>query len=125
MLCDSNIIIYAADPADTCCVPFVEREDAAISSISRIEVLGFPGWSGLPEDRRVRLREIVASMVELELNPDVIERTISLRQQRKMHLADAVIAATALENNLALITRNIADFKHVAGLKLINPFDTP
>src|SRR5665213_2535760 len=120
MLCDSNILIYAADPDDTRCAPFVERDDAFISIISRIEVLGFPGWSKLSEDRRARLHEIVTSMLELELNEQVIQRAITLRQQRKTSLADAVIAATALAHDLPLITRNVDDFKHIVGLKLIN-----
>lgn len=43
MLCDSSILIYAADPNDSRCAQFVERDDAAIASVSRIEVLGFAG----------------------------------------------------------------------------------
>jgi len=37
----------------------------------------------------------------------------------------AIIAATALAHGLALVTRNVDDFKHVAGLALINPFAEP
>ena len=125
MLCDSNILIYAADPADTRCVTFAEREDAAIASISRIEVLGFHGLAALPEDRRTRLHEIVGSMVQLELSESVIQQAVALRQQRRMSLADAIIAATALVLGLPLVTRNVIDFKHVAGLTLINPFENP
>lgn len=65
MLCDSNIIIYAADPADTLCAPFVQRDDAAIASVSRIEVLGFPGFASLSDERRARLHDVVASLLEL------------------------------------------------------------
>jgi predicted nucleic acid-binding protein len=52
----------------------------------------------------------------------VIQQAIVLRQLRKMSLADAIIAATALAPDLPLVTRNVDDFKHIAGLKLINPF---
>jgi len=123
MLCDTNILIYAADPADLHCAAFVEREEACIATVSRIEVLGFPGWGKLSEDRRTRLEEIVSSMIQLALSEVVIQRAIVLRQQRKMTLGDAVIAATALSENLPLVTRNIDDFKNVTGLRLINPFD--
>ncbi len=122
MLCDSNILIYAADPDDTCCSPFAERDAAAIASVSRIEVLGFSGFENLSLDHQTRLHEMVASIVEMSLDEDVIRRAIGLRQQKKMCLADAVIAATALAHNIPLVARNVDDFKHVKGLKLINLF---
>jgi predicted nucleic acid-binding protein len=37
-------------------------------------------------------------------------------------LGDALIAATALEQGLPLVTRNTDDFKWIAGLQLVNPF---
>lgn len=122
MLCDSNILIYAADPDDVCCAPYVQSEDAAIAVVSRIEVLGFPGYLNLSEARRARLHEIIASMVEFEMSEAVIQQAIALRQQKRMRLADAIIAATALAHDLALVTRNVDDFKHIAGLKIVNPF---
>ena len=33
-----------------------------------------------------------------------------------MSLADAIIAATALEYSVALVTRNVSDFQHIPGL---------
>ncbi len=62
MLCDSNGLVYAADPRDDRCAPFVERDDAAIASVSRIEVLGFPGFGNLSHAQQQRLLEMVASM---------------------------------------------------------------
>jgi predicted nucleic acid-binding protein len=38
-------------------------------------------------------------------------------------LGDAIIAATALVHGLTLVTRNVDDFKHIAGLELENPFE--
>ena len=73
MLCDSNILIYAADPADSCCLPFVVGNDAVIASVTGIEVLGFPGWENLSDDRRIRLNEIVWSLPQLQLDAPVIE----------------------------------------------------
>jgi predicted nucleic acid-binding protein len=39
----------------------------------------------------------------------------------KLKLPDAIIAATAIDNNFTLIADNDADFKKVPGLKYINP----
>ncbi|MDB6004565.1 MAG: twitching motility protein PilT [Prosthecobacter sp.] len=64
----------------------------------------------------------MAATVELALDEEIIRRTIALRQQQKLSLADAIIAATALEYGVALVTRNEADFKRVSGLTVINPF---
>ncbi len=54
---------------------------------------------------------------------EIIERAASLRRQRRMSLGDAIIAATALENDLILATRNIGDFQWVEGLSLFDPFN--
>lgn len=39
-----------------------------------------------------------------------------------MGVADAIIAATALVHNIALVTRNLDDFQHIEELRLIDPF---
>jgi predicted nucleic acid-binding protein len=40
-----------------------------------------------------------------------------------MSLADSILFATALENDWELASRNVNDFKWVASLRLLNPFD--
>ena len=123
MICDSNILIYAVEPDDTRCLPYVQRTDAMMASVTRIEVLGFPGFTALPSERQLELRAIVAAMTELPLDDDVVQRAVALRQRKAMKLGDAIIAATALEYEVPLITRNVGDFKHIEGLDLRNPFD--
>lgn len=56
------------------------------------------------------------------MDDEVIELAIQLRQQKKMKLGDAIIAATAVAYNIPLVTRNEDDFKHIPGLDLRNPF---
>ena len=92
-----------------------------MSVISRIETLGF--YKITPEEKSA-LTAMLATLPELALNETVATTAIMLRQQRKMALGDAVIAATALTHNLPLVTRNTQDFKLVAGLRLLDPFAT-
>jgi toxin FitB len=122
MLCDSNIVIYAAAPGDTKCNSYVRRLDACISSISRIEVLGYPGFDAQEAETKTRLVDLVESLPEISLGEAIINRAIALRRERNMRLGDSIIAATALTQQVPLVTRNVGDFKHIAGLEVINPF---
>ena len=59
----------------------------------------------------------------LPIDQPVIEKTIYLKQNHKIKLGDALIAATALVHNLDLITRNVKDFENIVGLKVTNPWN--
>ena len=125
MLCDSNILIYAAHPSDTLCKESISARGVAIASVTRIEVLGYPSFRDLSPKSQRRLRDLLSSLVELDLTELVIKRAIDLRQQRRMGLADAVVASTALVHDMELATRDIGDFRNIPGPRLINPFTDP
>jgi hypothetical protein len=57
----------------------------------------------------------------LEISGDVADCWGRLQTIRSLPVVDALIAATALQHDLTLVTRNIADFKGL-GLTMINPF---
>ena len=122
MLLDSNILIYGAEEGEPRLDAILARSDLAVASVSRIET---PGYHRLSDAERRGLEAAIARMTVLALEDTVVERAISLRQERKMALADAIIAATALVHQLPLVTRNVDDFKHVAGLEIVNPFAEP
>lgn len=46
------------------------------------------------------------------------------KQVKSMSAIDSLLAATALEGNYILVTRNVNDFIN-AGVKTFNPWDTP
>ena len=125
MLLDSNILIYVAEPEGAFLSRWVEDAAACLATVSRIEVLGFPRWHLLNEERRARLELLVGALPELPLDDRISARAIELRRQKKISLADSIIAATALVHHLPLFTRNEADFAHIAGLEIINPFAQP
>jgi len=119
MLLDANIVIHACQPGSEWLSEWTDNPAAAIASVTRIEALGFPGIS---REEETAIRGVLADSICHALDDAVIERAISLRQNRKMGAMDAIIAATALEYDLTLVTRNVDDFKHVESLKLVNPF---
>ena len=119
MLLDSNILIYGAEGENPRLDAILDRHDLAVASVTRIETLGF---HRLSETERHWLETALGRMRVLALDDAVTERAIALRQERKMGLADAIIAATALVHDLQLVTRNVDDYAHVDGLQVVNPF---
>lgn len=90
-----------------------------LSVVVRIELLS---WAG-GEANMQPIHEFIAASLVLPLDEPVIQQTIRLRQQHRIKLPDAIIAATALAHGLPLITRNVADFQGITGLGVINPHD--
>lgn len=91
----------------------------AYSVISKIEVLGF----SQSEVNEAKAKQLLSRLVELPLTLEVTERTIDLRKRYRVKIPDAIIAATAIEYSLQLVTRNIIDFGKIEALELINPFE--
>lgn len=117
-LLDSNIIIYASQPEHTELRQMLAEQEVAVSVISKIEVLGFARLD--PEDARY-FRTLFDTVRVIELGSVIVERAIKLRQERRMSLGDAVIAATALIHQAKLVTRNSDDFRWITGLDLHDP----
>jgi predicted nucleic acid-binding protein len=55
---------------------------------------------------------------EIPVDRSVAERAGRVRREVGIRLPDALIAATALEHRLSVVTRNRADFDKVRGLRL-------
>lgn len=119
-LLDSNIVIYATQPENGWLRTHIFSQPFAVSQATRIEVLG---WHKLTPQDKADLEIFLAAGVVLSISDAIADRAIALRQARKFSLGDALIAATALEHDLELATRNADDFKHAPGLKWSNPFD--
>lgn len=90
-----------------------------ISIISKIEVLSYKA----SETEYQLLQSFCRDAFIIELNDEIVNKTINLRIQYKSKTPDAIIAATALVYDMILITRNISDFSKVQGLTIINPFE--
>jgi predicted nucleic acid-binding protein len=79
------------------------------------------GYHRLSERERRIIESLFSQLFRLPVSDATVSGAIHLRQQRKMSLGDALIAATALEHRLMLATANTDDFRWIAGLVLLNP----
>lgn len=120
ILLDSNILIYLMQKEHEALRQWVLTIQPAYSLISKVEVLGY--WN-LSATQAQAIAAVLSPMREIALTTRQCEQAINLRQQRKMSLGDALIAATALDHDLPLATRNTKDFDWISGLQLINPMD--
>lgn len=102
-LLDSNTVIdylegkmsqHSLDKMDN-----IIDQQGRISVITQIEILG---WFGVTDIQLKLLNEFVADAIVLQLTPEIINRTITLRQQHKIKLPDAIIAATAIAYGFTL-----------------------
>ena len=85
------------------------------SGVTRCEL--FAGRDA-DEEAVQRLLEVFE---ELAVDRPIAERGGRLRRAGGIRTPDALIAATALEHKLVLVTRNTRDFQSVRGLKLRPP----
>jgi predicted nucleic acid-binding protein len=82
------------------------------------EVLGF---QGLSQEDTAYFREFFDTMRNYPLNEAVTKEVIVLRKSHRIQLPDAIVAATAIVNDLTLWTHNAADFKNLGDLRLADP----
>jgi predicted nucleic acid-binding protein len=87
-------------------------DELHVSTVTRAEL--FAGRGG--EERRIR--RLLEPMVDVPVDVAIAERAGRLRRGSSRRLPDALIAATALEHRLTLLTRNVRDFEGIRGLKI-------
>lgn len=118
-LLDSNILIYAARPTPAYATlrQWVQHPDAAVSALSQVEVLGFHRLEAQDE---LFLRLAFAALPPPAISAAVLGRAVWVRQQFRLKTPDAIIAATALEHGLTLVTAD-QGFANLPGLPVIDP----
>lgn len=84
----------------------------SISIITEIELLSF---SGLSEEEKQRVRNLLHVLDRVPLSDTVRDQTILLRRRNRLKLPDAIIAASALTQQAILLT-NDQSFASVDGL---------
>ena len=99
-LVDTNIFIFLVD-GNRNVAGFLKDKILFYSFITEIELLGVPG---ITEKQKEIVTEILKNCIRIGFTDSVCNETIRMKQQSRIKIPDAIIACSAIENNLPLIT---------------------
>lgn len=124
-LWDTNTAIYYLQQqfppgAEKFIDDLITAEQPVISAITEIELLC---WKTATEKDLELLHNFINDALVIELEQAIKLKTADIRKVHRIKLPDAIIAATALVYDLTLLSRNVADFGGIDGLKISNPWD--
>ncbi len=104
--------------------PWINQREAATSVLVYGEVIEYlQGMANAPQ-RQAELRELLTEVKPYFLTHRIMERYAAIRRQLRRQGqgligdVDTLIAATALERDLTVVTAD-ADFQRVPGLKVV------
>jgi predicted nucleic acid-binding protein len=93
-------------------------QDLFVSQITRMELLGY---KNITERDEIELNHFLSLVKILPLSDSLCDKAIYLRRNFSLKLPDALIAATAINSNLILLTCDKDLLTPIEGLQVINP----
>ncbi len=112
-LADTNFLILVSQKNEIV-EPFLDY-NIAVSFITEMELLGV---FSISKERKNAMNAILNQCFIIEINKEIKQLAIHLKQKYKIKLPDAIIAATSIAYEVPFITAD-ADFKSIKELKLI------
>lgn len=93
-----------------------EERTIVLSSVTVAEIYAL---SGMSRDEERRLDEAFSFLKVIPIDRAIAKRAGILARIRRRATPDLLIAATALEYDIPLYTKNVKDFKGIPGLLLV------
>ena len=120
VLVDSDVLIWVLRGHAEAAQTLLAQNDLAVALVSRLELLR--GVRSAAEKRHLSVILDRFRFHTLALTPAIGERALTLLDEvglaNAIDVADCLIAATALEHDLPLVTGNIKHFGVIRGMKL-------
>lgn len=123
ILCDTNILIefYKNNTAVTQILRRIGREKLAISVVTEAELY----FGALNKRELQKIQRHLSLLQRFPLDLDVSRYFIHLMESyslsHQLSIPDALIAATAIVNDVQLFTHNVKDFQFIPDLNLYEP----
>lgn len=119
---DTDILINVGGgdiEAINCLQSYSQTSTLAISIITQMELI-----VGCRDKKELQsLKKFFKQFQVLKINETISEKSLELLEKYRLShgllIPDAIIAATAIENNVDFITKNQKDFRFIKGLKLL------
>jgi predicted nucleic acid-binding protein len=119
-LIDSNIVSdYLAENLDNSLLDFLDpifENQPCLSVVTQIELLSWktdPGVENL-------IKQFLDNAQIFNPSDEIVHRCVDFRRSYSIKIPDALIAATASNEDLILITKNMRDFSKIKGLRILN-----
>ena len=95
-----------------------QSEQLSVATVTRLEV-----HAGMRQDERYATRKLLSRLAAYDLDRAIADKAGDLiafgrSSGQNLSVPDAIIAATAILNQLTLVTLNSDDFKHISGLNV-------
>ena len=113
-LIDTNILLYILR-GNPKLRYLAQAELLAVSCVTEMEILG---KFQIEETEKNIIAELLQQSAVIDITHTIKQITIQLKQKYRLKLPDAIIAATAIQQNLALITAD-KGFAKIEELDLI------
>jgi predicted nucleic acid-binding protein len=122
-LIDTNILIYYFNGS----LPLEIKEKIELVfetsfNISLITKIEFLGWKKHTKDSFKEAKRFLSLAHLIRLTNKIANCAINLKRITNIKTPDALIAATAIQLEAVLVTRNSDDFKNIAEVNILNPF---
>jgi predicted nucleic acid-binding protein len=124
VLIDSDVLVWMSRKHPGAIAKLQTIELWQVSTVGYIELI--QGCRNRDELDKIKKGLAACNTAFIPLTESISARAMQLIDQytlsHGLQLGDALMAATALENNMILLTANLKHFNPIAGLK-IEPFD--
>ncbi len=115
ILIDTNIALYVLS-GDEKLATLLDNTFTYLSFITELELLAYPN---LTKQEEKEIKAFIDDCIVVDINHRIKKQAIDIRPQAKLKLPDAIIAATAIAEQLPFLSAD-NDFERVNDLHLFS-----